>query len=52
MRELLISKVLTPKKWPVGVDFFENYLKNLEALLKNILHVIGSEVNLNFKGTS
>ena len=50
MRELLISKVLTPKKWPLGVDFFENNFKNLKALLKNILHVKGSEVILDFKG--
>ena len=51
MRELLNSKVLTPKKWPLGVDFFENNFKHLKALLKNILHVKGSEVILDFKGT-
>ena len=51
MRELLIFKVLTPKKWPLGVDFFENIFLNLKAVLKNILHVKGSEVILDFKGT-
>ena len=51
MRELLISKVLTPQKWPLGVDCFENNFKNLKALLKYILHVKGSEVILDFKGT-
>ena len=51
MRELLNSKVLTPQKWPLGVDFFENNFKNPKVLLKNILHVKGSEVILDFKGT-
>ena len=46
MRELLNSKVLTPKEWSLGVDFFENNFKNLKALLKNILHVKVSEVSL------
>ena len=51
MRELLNSKVLTQKKWPLGVNCFENNFKNLKALLKYILDVKGSEVILDFKGT-
>ena len=51
MRELLISKDFTPEKWPLGVNCFENNFKNLKALLKYILHVKGSEVILDFKGT-
>ena len=51
MGELLNSKVLTPQKWLLGVDFFENNFKNPKAILKNILHVKGSEVILDFKGT-
>ena len=39
------------EKWSLGVDFFENNLKNPKVLLKNILHVKGSEVILDFKGT-
>ena len=34
LREILISKVWTPKKWPLGLDFFENNFKNLKAILK------------------
>ena len=51
LRELLISKVLTPQKWPLGVNCFENNFKNLKALLKYILHVKGSEVILDLKCT-
>ena len=40
-----------PQKWPLGVDCLENNFKNLKALLKNILHVKGSEAILDFKGT-
>ena len=29
----------------------ENNLKNVKAFLKNILHIKGSEVTLDFKGT-
>ena len=44
-------KILTPKFWLKGAGFLENNFKNLKALLKNILHVKGSEVILDFKGT-
>ena len=51
MRELLISKVFTQKKWPLGVNCFENNFKNLKALLKYILQAKGSKVIFDFKGT-
>ena len=43
--------MLTPKFRLRGAVFLENNFKNLKALLKNILHVKGSEAILDFKGT-
>ena len=42
---------MTPKFRLKGAGFLENNFKNLKALLKNILHVKGSEGILDFKGT-
>ena len=42
---------MTPKFRLKGAGFFENNFKKLKALLKNILHVKGSEAILDFKGT-
>ena len=43
--------MLTPKFRFKGAGFLENNFKNIKALLKNILHVKGSEAILDFEGT-
>ena len=45
MRELLISKVLTPQKWPLGVNCFEINFENLQAY-KNKFQSITIKENL------